>query len=525
MAGTVTANLTNISLCEATTGWTTLGGTLALNDPTLFDAIQGSYCCQVYAAGAGDRGAEWDFGAGTEVNFSSATNNMIIFWFAFSKKSFSVNPLRIRMTDSAGSWSEWNMFTASSLPHPAWIPWALKPTVTPSAYSGTLNLAAVRYVSWRVTLGAGKTYFYWDAVRYGTGLSIKLGTSGSPATFEDFVTSESTNAYGIMEKYNGVYFVQGNITIGSLTPDESTYFKDTSQVIRFKDIFGTPANFYEIKGQNATSGAGTTKIYLGEKSGSAGISGCVMIASSVMKLKLTMSDTNITEFGFYGCNFVNANTITGQAYSTLKEFLNSNFQACAEMVPSTGIVKSCNFISSPSSAITMSSTSHNITDCVFISCARAIHITVIGPFSFSNLDFSGNTYDGYSTCGSSVTVNYNQYCDPVPSSYDPAGDVITFQTSVTLVVRHVKTGSEPSAYTRCAIYKKSDMTEIMNLDATTADDQNPGYYKASASYSATGIVVIVRAREKGYLPFETELTIPSSGLDVSAIWLLDPNYQ
>lgn len=508
-------------MCESTTGWANVGsGTPGINDPAVFDAREGTYCLQDYKASSGDRGSQWDFGAGTEVDFS---DKILVIWLAFSKKNYGANPMRIRMTDSDGDYAEWNLFSQGDLPHGGWIPWALKPTVAPDYESGTFNVASVRYFSWRCASVAAKTYVYWDATRYGYGLDINAGTSGDPAKLDDFITAEATYAYGIVEKYNGVYFIQGQIRIGDATGTDSTYFKDMNQVIQFKSIKGEPSGFYEIKGQG--NGTGTTKIFFGEKSGSAGISGLFIRAPSAMKWKLTMSNTNITEFGFYSCTFVNADTTNGQAYSALKEFLSSSFIACAEMLPDTGIVKSCVFISSPFSAIRMSSSSHNITDSVFISCSRAIHITVSGDKSFNNLDFLGNTYDGYNTSGVPVTVNYDQYCSPAPSTYDPAGDSITFQTSVTLIIRHVKSGNEPSEYVRCAIYKKSDMSEIMNMDATIADDQNPTYYKASTSYSQTGIVVIVRARETGYLPFEIELTIPAGGLDVTAVWIPDPNYQ
>jgi len=522
MAGTVISNLTDISMCESTTGWTNLGaGTQGQNDPSVFEAIQGSYCLQDYKAAARDAGAQWDFGAGTEADMS---NIILIFWFAFSKRNFSANPMRIRLTDSSGNWSEWNMFTASALPHTAWLPWVLKPTVTRDDGSGTLVLSSIRYCSWRVTSASAKVFIYWDAVRYGYGLDIKGGTSGEPAELDDFITAEATYAYGIVEKYNDIYFLQGQIRIGSLTVDESTYFKDMNKVIQFKSMKGNPTGFYEIKGQNATSGSGTTKIFFGEKPDSAGISGLFISAPSTMKWKLTMSDTYITEFGFYGCTFVNADTIAGQAYSTVKQFLSTNFVACAEILPNTGIVKYCKFISSPSSAIRISSASHSIIKCDFISCNRGFHASTTAELSFDGLCFFNNTYDGYASAGA-ITVNYNPACSPAPSSYDPAGYVITYQTSVDLIIRKVKTGNEPTEYVRCAIYKKSDMTEIMNKNADVADDQNPTYYKATQSYSVTGIVVIVRAREKGYLPFEIELTIPSGGLDVTAVWIVDPNYE
>lgn len=519
MTGTVVKNLTDISMCESTTGWTNVGtGTQTVNDPTVFDAKEGTYCLQDYRASLGNRGAEWDFGAGSPIDFSNA---VVIFWFAFSKKSFGANPMRIRMTDTSGNWSEWNIFSASGLPHPAWIPWVVKPTVLRDTGSGTLVLSAIRYVSWRCDSVTAKVYIYWDAVRYGTGLTIKGGTSDSPATFEDFVTAEATYAYGIVEKYNGVYYLQGKITIGSLTVDESTYFKDLNQVVVFKELYKTPSGFYEIKGQNATSGSGTTKIFFGES----GISGCFIRASTSMKYKLTMSDTYITEFGFNGCTFVSADTIAGQVYSTLKTFTNCSFIGCAQMLPSTGIVTKCKFISSVAEAIRMDSVSHHITYCDFISCSRGVHIPNIETYSFNALGFTSCTFDVKNSSVGLVTVNYDQYCSPAPSTHEETGGgSTTIQTSVTLTVRHVKTGSEPTNYVRCSIHKQSDMTEIMNADASTSDDQNPGYYKASTSYTTTGIVVLVRAREKGYLPFEIALAIPAGGLDVTAIWIPDPNY-
>lgn len=521
MAGTIVSNLSDVSMCESTTGWSNIGGgTQGQNDPTVFDAREGTYCLQDYKASVSNRGSEYDLGSNEDFS-----DKIVIFWFAFSKIYHATNPMRIRITDGDGDYAEWNIFTKATLPHIGWIPWALKPSVTPDYESGTFDITIARKVGWIVNSVLAKTYIYWDAVRYGYGLDIKGGTSGSPAIFEDFITAETTNAYGVMEKYNGVYFAQGIIGIGDNVGTDATYFKDLNQVLQFKALKGSPTGFYEVRGQgNAT---GETEIYFGEKSGAMGISGLFIRAESAMRWKLTLSDTNITKFGVYCSNIINSDVITGQAYNVDKEFLGCNFINCLKFSPSTGIVKECSFISSTDTngAIEMSSTSHNIIDCVFISNARAIHISTTGPFSFNNLDFSGNTYDAKNTSGSSVIVNYDQYCSPAPSSYDPAGDSVTFQTSVTVTIRGVKSGNEPTEYVRVAVYKQSDMTEIMNKDADVADDQNPTFYKASTSWTETGIIVIVRARETGYLPFEVVMTIPSAGLDITAVWLPDPNYQ
>jgi len=433
MAGTVVPNLTIISLCEATTGWTAVGGTNTLIDPTIFDAIQGTYAIQNYNAGAANRGADFDFGIDT--NFS---DTVIYFWFSFSKVPHATNPMRIRVTDVSGNWREWNIFTKATLPHTAWMAWALKTTVTYDAQSATPpTMTAIRKVGWRIDSVIGKVYIYFDAWRYGTGLTIKLGTEGSPAVLEDFVSAEATEAYGVIQKINEVYFSQGQIIIGSTTVDESTYFKDINQILVFKSIKGNPTGFYEIKGQNAASGTGTTKIFFGTKSGTAGISGCVIKAPSAMKWKLTMSNTNITEFGFYGCIFQNADTTEGQVYSTVKEFLSSNFVACGEMLPNTGIVNKCTFISSPARAIKISSTSHHVTDCQFINCQTAIHHDIGGPvgtpleYDYDKLMFSGGTYH---IENSAVTPNYYINIDRINGSNPDNAKILNSNGGTTVLL-------------------------------------------------------------------------------------------
>jgi len=508
MAGTVSTDLVffqgsgNQSDCESVTNWS-YGAVDADN------ALQGTYALTYSQASAGSKDILYT------CNSTNLTGKAVFFWIRVTKPSV-LSAFYIYLGDGT-NYSKWNVTPSSG-----WTCYCIKTDQTRDSGSGTVNFGAITKIGFGYTTTA-KEVFYWDAFRNGTYIQIDGGTSSVPATLADIwaVEDNSANKYGILNYFQGIYFIQGILKIGSTTSGTATYFKDTSKVVVFRDArVGTSFNELRFQG-NATA---STEIYLGNKSGGMGISGLFIKSEGTAKFTLTVTDTNLTKYGIYGCTLYGAQAISFQAYDVNKEVLNTTFENCAEVVPSTAIIKYCNFISSPSSAITMSSTSHNITDCAFISCARAIHITVVGTFAYNNLDFSGNTYDGYNTSGSSVTVNYDQYCSPAPSTYDPAGNLITYQTSVTLTVRHVKTGNEPTEYVRCAIYKKSDMSEIMNMDATVADDQNAGYYKASQSYTVTGIVVIVRAREEGYLPFEIELTIGSGGLDVTAVWIPDPNY-
>lgn len=393
MTGTIIPNLIDISLCEVIGSWTGVP-TPTTQDTALFDAKQGTYCLQSYSAGAAIRNARWDFGTGDLKNF---TGQFLYFWFAFSKKNYTAGTgnMTIRLTDSTGRNRDWYIFNKTTLPHIGWIGWCINAEYGYDAQDSGFDITQIRYAGWRLddTI-LGKVYIYWDAWRFGTGLSIKSGTEGLPAVLEDFYTSETTNAYGVVNKIGGVYFVKGKIGIGSMTIDESTYFKDSNQVIIFEDIKGTPSGVYEIIGQRYNGGIGATKIFFGED----GIGGSIIKATSSMKFKFTMTDSGITELGIHGCTFQNADTISLPDYNANKEVLNCNFIASAEILVGTCTLNGCNFISSIGRAIKISSTNHNITSCNFINCQTAIHHNVGGPtgnhahFDYNKLMFTGGTY-------------------------------------------------------------------------------------------------------------------------------------
>lgn len=67
-------------------------------------------------------------------------------------------------------------------------------------------------------------------------------------------------------------------------------------------------------------------------------------------------------------------------------------------------------------------------------------------------------------------------------------------------------------------------TTYLNTPATSLVSGDE--YQASTTLAYTGdIVVTVRAREMGYLPFQTTGTITNSGLSVTAVWQVDPNWK
>jgi len=507
MTGTITTDLVffagsgNNSNCDSTTNWSS--GTLDTDN-----MIEGTGCLTYTQNSAASRDILYTC---TSIDISAGA---IYFWIRATKPSIC-SAFYIYLGDGT-NYSKWNVTIGTG-----WTCFCIKTDQTRDSGSGTVNFNAITRIGFGYTT-TGKCIFYWDAFRWGTYLQITGGSEGVPTAFSDLFSTDDTNKYGIIQKIQGVYFVQGKIYIGGTSQTETTYFKDTGQVLIFIDN-KVGDSFYTITGQGAASYA--TKIYFGSKSGTKGISGLVIkSASTTKRYTITMTNSYVTYFGFYGTSFIYANTITFPTYNANKEVITCNFETCAQVIASTTAISYSKFLNSIGIAVQINSTSFHITYTDFIACATAIELTVAGPYSYNSLSFSSCTYDGKNTYGSTIAVSYDSGCSPAPSTYDPAGSEITYATSVTLTVRHVKSGNEPTTYAVVAIYKASDMTQIMDTDASTVDDQNAGYYKASTSYATTGIAVKVRARYKGYLPFEVTLIIPANGLDVTAIWIVDPNY-
>jgi len=511
----INPNLTDISLCEVITGW-------SLGTINAVDNIQGTNCIGLQVKAALSAIIKYDMGVGG-TNF---TGKHLFAWLKCNGvvDTKALGGFRLYVEDTSGNYGVWYVGGKDTSPM-GWSPYVIDPASTPTTGVGTVNVALIRYVGCQfktLTSALGSTLnVFWDAFRYGTGLTITSGTADA-ITFENIFAQDDNSTYkwGVVTKTFGCYLLQGLLTFGG-TGSENIDFIDKNQIVLFPDNSFVSSTFYGIK---VLAGSGTINFTLGEKSGTAGIKGCILKAIGTKTFSFDVSDTDIDKLQLYGCLFKGAGTITLLPNATNREVLNCNFDTCGELLANTCIMTNCNFISAVNKAIKIESASHNITHCNFIGNPTAIEITVATTISFSYLIFSGNTYVVLNSSGSAITVQYtNSEADNW--NYDPAGSQVTFQTSITLTVRHVKTGSEPAEYVRCYIEKESDHSEIMNQDATVADDQNAGYYKATKSYTVTGIVVVVRAREKGYLPFEMKVTITSNGLDVTAVWIPDPNYQ
>lgn len=216
--------------------------------------------------------------------------------------------------------------------------------MTDASYNGAINVDTVPTTT---------TFTYANTGSNEGSTADTAGRVATPATFQHLIDAEVANTtpgvdfgpnWGIINKDRGVIFSQGNITIGSTVnaANEETYFRDVDQLVVFPNR-PVIINYYELKLQGSAHASSPTDIYFGDPV--TGVGGLVIKAESlVSRFKITATDTNITKFGFYGCNFLNAGLISGQAYNANKQFSKCSFIQCSRFVPSTGIVGGCNFI-------------------------------------------------------------------------------------------------------------------------------------------------------------------------------------
>lgn len=486
------------SSCDSLTDWT---GTGLAVDTVQF--IQGTGSIYSYSA-ASTTTRYWNFSCVS----TNVQNKAIYFWFALGKVGWlntkANGGLTLKVTDSSGNWALWNVAGRDTLPHNGFICHCVHTSRTPDSQSSTPpNLQAITSIEIRANGSfPGKAYLWLDAVRYGTGLRIYGGDSNSPATFEDFYLAESdvNNQWGVLTKVNEIYFVQGQLTIGDTS--YSTYFKDTNQVVVYKDAL-VVSGFYKLNmiGSN-------TQVYLGEKVSNNGISGCTIRATSNMNFELNIS-SEVYACGIYGCSIARATPVN---LSSNTEILNTLFTSCGTVYPNGATIKNSYFISCSDRAVSTNSVA-NFEKNVFLNNYIGIKLTQTGEYTFKGLQFSGNTYDIENPTSGHITV-YNTEGSNASTYINTGGGTTTIITSAIHRLIGLKQNSEVT-------YVRRDTGEIV-FHVENVDESGITEF----SYDATNpFYVDILIFHTNYLPIYVDNVYlgPSGGeIPISQVW--DRNY-
>lgn len=523
-------NYIELSDCDLTSANGTWDGGNAVTieeDFYKFDGGGGTPACIAYTV---RQVTQYDLDFAPTTAFSISGGKTFRLWFlTFQKMDTLVNDgIQFYCTDGTNT-AYWTVLGGDTYPG-GWYPISCYTGTTPT--SGTLPTGNITSCGLRVntlTTSKNSPTTFIDHLHLNDGLEIYA--DDATYDFDDIVTAENvtTNAWGVLRKSSGVFYCAGLLSFGDIAGDaDGTDFEDSGKIVVWEDRLADSGNYGITVTDNTTA---ATQFQLGAKSGSSGISGCVLTAEDTAQgilPTLDCSDTGLDQMKIYGSSFIGFDTMDLPPDATGNEVLNTNFDTCGVITPSTCDMSNCNFISATSDAMTVASTTFNVVDSSFISPTdNAIQITTVGSYDFDNLEFSGTTasgpYDIENTTAGTVTINALNGSNPAHSN-ETGGGTTVINNSVTLEINGVKTGTEPTNYVRCRIEKTSDGTSLMNEEAQTSYGSS-GFYKATESYNySTDLEVTIIARYKSYLPFRTTGTITSSGLTVTAVWIQDPVY-
>ena len=353
----------------------------------------------------------------------------------------------------------------------------------------------------------------WDASYAIDYIQVTGGTADTPLTLDDIISADDTNAWGVISQIeSGTYFLQGKFRIGDTATD--TYFVDKGKLVIFKDTW-VPDNFHEISIYRGTSN--TTVFQLGEKSGSAGINGCVLRAPSgkrfVLDAYANYDVTTMTsgDLGLYGSSFYYAGQVK-LPNSSYGEVLTCNFINSGTVYAYQSTIQGTNFIGSPVEALWIP-TNHNMSSCNLISNYIGIMLTEVGDYTLDAVKFTGNTYDIENTTTGTINVNCVNGSNPT-TTYNPNGGTTNIINTVYVTIKVVDNNLNPVQGAGVWVYNIDDGVVILN----TTTDSN-GIAQTTVNYTGDkSLEIHVRKSTPPgtrYIPVTTYGTLTSSGFSTT----------
>lgn len=366
---------------------------------------------------------------------------------------------------------------------------------------GTPDLTDVRLIGVRnKTINAiqnGRYSLVWDTLRVGTGVTITSGSTVDPITFEDIFQSGSrttgtvadpagivSGAWGILTSVGGTYYGAAKLRFGSTTQTIDTVFKDTNKTLVWRN-FPVSSSFYEIA--LTGSSTNTTTVQFGELVNTVPANGCVITAPSGAVWNLTVgASPSASALLAYASQFSQMRRgILATSGSVIE---NCTFNQCGTLIVSSstlieGSGFNNNIITYGSSSLRVTSASFmdTINTCEFVGNYVAVELTSPGTHSFTDLAFSGNTYDVWNSSGGAILINANNSNPSIGKVLNSAGSTTNIVNTVTLTLTGIVSGSE------VRIFAAGTDTELAGTESTDVD----GLFDYVYNYTPSTFVDIV----------------------------------
>lgn len=435
-------NYTQISGCESTSD----GGTWTGIDTQDGDnKKEGSYSLCGTLKGSGDNDAHFVPSASVDLSGTKHVRFWIILTQGSLVNTYANGGIQFYASDGSNT-GYWYVGGRDTYPG-GWYSFVVDVSQAVDAGTKPTNMNAITSMGIRINLtGTGKNVdnTWIDNLCVCDGLITYGDDAGGYYDFEDIYNVDNDPAnggWGIVTKFGGVYYLTGAIQFGDASGTNGTKFQAKNQIVIFEDR-GANINSNLMEFEIVDNGTGTTEFILGEKSGSSGINGCtISVQDTAQSSKFDIdgsTDTDVDNFKLYGSTFIDADSISFPSNAATVEILNCSFNTCGEVLTDTAVVKYCNFVSANGRGCRWSSTSHNVDNCVFISCGHGVHCNAIGSFESDNNQFVGCTYDIENSTDGSVEIAVVNTPTNSPATYENTGSGSTSISNNVTVSIHAK---------------------------------------------------------------------------------------
>lgn len=510
-------DLVDINLGTGT--WSEPTGATAGGNPTAESDyfIEGTGCISKTFNATGLGGMVYDYGSGVTITSPAASFHWLYFGAPNAINTLVNGGYRIAIGSSTSAYKMWYILGSNTYTYGGWVCVPVDPSIAADATQGspTSTLQVFGSVVNNSNAVAKGNPYGNDAIRYGRIFQCVNGESGNYATFSGAAAkndannaTDGYNRWGLFQAVTGGYLMQGLFLMGTATT--TVDFRDSNKNISIANTLKVASNFNAFEVRNVSSRVDWTSI-------SVSALGTVSRGDFITT---DNADINITS-----CTFTDMGTFGFQSNSTI---LSSIFRRCNLVTQNSAVLTDCTFDSTNDSGkALLSNNPQSISSCSFVSSGtkHAIEINTAGTYAFSGNTFLGYGANGttdaaiYNNSGGSVTLNITNGGD-TPTTRNGSGATTTINNSVTLTITVKDESGGNVSGARVAIYKSSDMTELMNITTNGS-----GVAATTFSYASdTPVIIRVRQSSTGaskYIAVQTSGTITSTGLTTTVTFIAD----
>jgi hypothetical protein len=523
---------------ESTTDWDGYGSlTMAAVGS---DAVAcGNNAIEVAVRAAGTYGSKYDMT--TPVNFAVEGRRLYLWLWIGTSDVLDIadnGGVHVYAEDSSNNWGYYYIGGSDT----GWVGQGYKRVCidlnrTPDANGGTdPDVTVIQFVGAGVVAlaGLGKGILLQiDHLHYGTEVGIYGGTQADPLTFEDIITGDVDNCYGLVDKNKAnAYELASHLIIGDTGGAANTWFSSTNEIVVWADnpltggdnILSLAENNGEthfLFGNSDPTGGGEAEV---------GFDGTVMYsANDIFGLGYGLDLTSgVTELKIFGSTFQGADDSIRMSSDTTHRFKSNSVVDCGIFKANQAEIRNCFFNRTADTNFSGSALewndSINIQDSSFLANTDTtnnphgiLHLET-GEATYDNLSFAGNDFDVHLAVGGDLVISLLNGSNP--SSFDAFSGTISAELAVSLDVHCEDQAGSPATGVRVALTAVTGGTQLMN-------ELTDEFGDATQPYTFTGNQQITIRARKGsgvgtnFFPFLGGGTVDSNGFSTSIIMIED----